>query len=195
MASVSWPGYDALIQKLQTLKDPDLMPVMEVWRATIIEGNRRGVLSGLDGHNRPAPALVYRNGAGRKTRNRRVPDYGTTRYTATINDNLTTKQYQQLTGPRLAPRGEQSRIIKNLFVDILVKGNPRTWALKGSWYEVRSRDGVEFLPTHFLGKWINKPFGWFKMPKYDLRPVRPEDRDMCFNALKAFVRQAWAKGI
>lgn len=185
MATVEWPGLPKLLKQLNNVANLDCMPLMERWAATIVEGNRAGVLSGRDGFDRPMTPLRYRNGAGRKTSNRRVPNYGTTRHQATAigqNDNLTTTEYQKLTGPRLAPRGESSRVIKNLHTEIR-HPEPNRWEAVGAWFNVISARGVPFLPFHFSGT--------RRLPRYDLRPVRPKDYEFCLNAAKAFLKAAF----
>src|SRR5262252_4562742 len=111
---VEWAGYPALQDGLQALAAFDATLLMNRWEEILTEGNRRGVLSGIDGYDRPMPPLKYRTGAGKRTANRRVPLYGTTKFGTTghgpyatgLHDNLTTAQYQELSGPRLAPRRE-----------------------------------------------------------------------------------------
>lgn len=182
MARVEWPGLARLVERLNKAKNADCTPLMERWCDTIVEGNRRGVLSGRDGFDNPMPPLKYRNGAGKKTANRKVGAYGTSKLTATplgTNDNLTTAQYKLLTGPRLAPRGEQSRAIKNLMTEVRRPTDSR-WEAVGAWFNVVSTKGVPFLPFHFDGA--------KNLPRYDLRPVRPRDYQFCLNALKAFAK-------
>lgn len=182
----NWAGFNQLDQMFYALGNFDPMPVLDQWDQIIVEGNRRGVLSGVDGHGVAAPPLQYRDGRGKKTRNRKAPNFGTTTFqlddagpfTALPNDNLTTAQYRKLTGPRLAPRGELSRSIKALGT-IIESVSDDTWRVVGSW-EAFSVKGVKFLPFHFDGDG--------NLPKYDLRPVRPEDLEFCGNALRGYLQ-------
>lgn len=183
MATFDFPGLVKIRQRLARIQNPDAEPLMLQWRQTIVEGNRRGVLSGRDGFDQPMPPLSYRGGAGKRTANRKVPDYGTTREAPIVGSgaNLTTRQYQQLTGPRLAPRGEASRVVRNLYDETRYDG--KRWEAVAGWHDVVSREGIEFLPYHFA-----KNRGRATFPRYDLRPIRPRDYQHCVNAFRA-----WAK--
>lgn len=191
--TVEWPGLTALVADLQALRNVDLFPVAEQCEQIIVEGNRRGVLAGLDGNNHPMPHLKYRGGAGKKTRNRRVPDYGTNLFQETghgplatgLHDNLSLAEYQKLTGPRLAPRREQSRIIKNLLTRIDHPTDDE-WEAIGAWVEVVDVEGRPFLRDHFDG---------IGQARYDLRPIRDEDMQFCRNALEAFANQDFFRSI
>jgi hypothetical protein len=189
-----WPGYDALQANLSHLTEFDAYPLMERWADIIVEGNRRGLLAGTDGYDNPMPALKYRDGKVKATRNRRVPMYGTSLYETTgignfgtgPNDNLPASKYRDLTGPRLAPRRDASRAIKNLHTEIRHDPTNKTWEVIGAWYQVVSEDGVPFLPFHFRGEG--------RLPTYDLRPIRAKDRQFALNALRAFVLQQFRQG-
>lgn len=191
--TVDWPDFGRLDQCLTALADFDAMPLMERWADIVVEGNRRGVLSGLDGHDRPMPPLKYRDGKGRPTANRKAGLYGTTAHGTTgrgpyatgLHDNLTTRQYQDLAGPRLAPRREQSRAVTNLHTEIRHPA-PDVWEVVGAWLEVVSEDGVSFLPFHLEGT--------ARLPRYDLRPVRPKDLQAAANALRAFLKEQFFAG-
>lgn len=186
--TIEWPGNQTLVQRVRAIPSVDFSPVMRQWTSILIEGNRRGVLSGRDGRDQPMPPLKYRNGRGRRTGNRKAPNYGTTAEPELLGDgaNLTTRQYQQLTGPRLAPRRERSRVIANLRAEIR-RPRPDRWEAVAAWFDVVSRRGVAFLPHHFEGG--------RHLPRYDLRPVRPRDYQFCLNALRAFARQVFFRGI
>jgi len=182
MATDTWPGFDALRVRLHGLAEPDASELVEEWERILVEGNRRGVLQGLDGHDRPMPPLKYRTGRGNPNKqNRRGRRFGMgveNRY-----DNLTTAQYQQLTGPRLAPRRLQSRAIKNLVTGSgRDPANDHQWFAEGRWDQVLSRDGKKFLPFHF------EPGPGSRLPKYDLRPVRPQDRQAARQLARQWVR-------
>lgn len=188
---VEWPGYEKLIRSLKATANVDCSPLMKTWNEHLIEGNRKGVLSGIDGFGRPAPPLIYRTGAGKKTSRRQVPLYGTNKHAPVggVGGNLTTTQYKQLTGPRLAPRGEASRVIKNLMPEIRHPTGKR-WEAVCAWFDVASNKGVPFLPYHFAA---NRGKAQFK--RYDLRPVRPETYQRCLNALKDFAKQRFFRSI
>jgi hypothetical protein len=185
--NVEWPQYVQLDERLRALEQFDPAPVLDQWAPMIYEGNRRGVLAGLDGHDVAMPPLKYRTGAGKATRKRKAGMYGTATAAKTgaglfasgLHDNLTRAEYEALTGPRLAPRKEQSRVIKNLEVHWHQLGDG-VWEVVGAWFQVISTKGVPFLPFHFNGEGHN--------PKYDLRPVRPKELEWCANVLKAHVR-------
>ena len=197
---IDWPGYATLDEGLRAIESLDAEPLMQRWCDILVEGNRRGVLSGVDGNDQPMPDLKYRTGAGKKTKNRRVgakpAGFGETLHETTgfgpyrsgLHDNLTTEEYQELTGPRLAPRLEQSRVIKNLHTEIRHEPGTTTWQAVAAWGDVVSTDGFPFLPVHFDGLKAGRG-GGFTMPRYDLRPVRQKDLQFCGNALKAFINE------
>ncbi len=181
---LTWDGYDRLRAKLQKLADPDASPLMDKWSDILIEGNRRGVLAGMDGNDRPMPALTYRNGEGfAGAKNRRGAAFGTTRDYRTKWDrripglnNLTSREYKESTGPRLAPRYAGSRVITNLYPGYgRDEANDFTWYAEAVWFDVVSEKGYPFLHVHFDGKRAGRGKG-FMMPRYDLRPVRLADR-------------------
>lgn len=99
-------------------------------------------------------------------------------YAVLPNNNLRADQYQQLTGPRLAPRRDQSRVIANY----LFKA-PRQmswgWLLTGYWRNVLTPKGRALLPMHFDA---TRPG-----MKYDLRGVRPWGVHKCRQLAKVFV--------
>lgn len=193
---VEWPEYSRVDEQLRALEEFDPLPLLERWRDIITEGNRRGVLSGLDGHDQPMPVLKYRDGKAKKTGNRKAGNFGTNRHETTghgpfatgLHDNLTSAQYQELTGPRLAPRREASRVIKNLETEIRYQSDTGLWEVVGAWRAVVSADDFPFLPVHFDGLRAGRGAG-FVMPKYDLRPVRPRDIEFAENELRAFCNQ------
>ncbi len=182
MASDPWPGFDRLVQRLHGLKDPDASELMEDWEKIIYEGNRRGVLQGLDGHGNPMTPLKYRNGRGNAAkRNRSGRSFG--KGGGMRGDNLTSSEYRKLTGPRLAPRRLQSRAITNL---VTAHGrdpaNHCQWFAEGNWDNVVNADGEKFYMAHF------EPRPGSRLPRYDLRPVRPEDKALARQVLRGWIR-------
>lgn len=181
-ATFDWSGFERFDRQLSGLVDPDFSPLMLDWEKTIVEGNRRGVLAGLDGNDRPMPHLKYRTGAGKKRiakwRNKGPNGFGTTLHPASaFGLGHTAADYEAATGPRLAPFGERSRIITNLFT-----GHGRdgaVWYAEGAWFEVVSDKGFPFLRVHFAG------LG--HMPRYDLRPIRPQDQALMGRQARAFM--------
>jgi hypothetical protein len=103
----------------------------------------------------------------------------TLHYAVLPNNNLRTDQYRKLTGPRLAPRRDQSRAIANL-----VFREPRLfgwgWRLEAYWKDVLTPKGRKLLPPHFEGR-IKKT------PAYDLRGVRPWGMERMRHIARAFV--------
>jgi hypothetical protein len=192
LSTVEWPGYAALqkrLSKLGTLTITETRPLLEEFERIIIEDNRKGVLSSLDKDGAPMVAVKYRNGVYKNVRARRGQKFGSTLGTykgigfgmqggSHLNGNLTTKEYKQLTGPPLAPRGEQSRVIANLKTGHGQDGN--SFYAVGSWKQVVSVKGKSFLPAHFNGSG--------HLPVRDLRGVRPWGMREAQKAVRA-----WAK--
>lgn len=198
MASrVEWVRFSDLTKQLETLKRCDCTPLLPQWSQILVEGNRRGVLSGVDGNDQPMPPLKYRpkqgTAAGKKTSNRQVPNYGTARFQSTgagpfatgLHDNLLTRQYELLTGPRLAPRGDASRVIKNLHDQSQADPANGRYECILAWFQVISTKGKPFLIYHF------DPESGSHLPKYDLRPIRRADFAFCMNALRAFAKKTF----
>lgn len=184
MATDPWPGFDAIRQRLHGLVDPDASPLVEDWERIIQEGNRRGVLQGVDGFGQPMPALRYRNGFGNPNKqNRKGRGFGKAAKESRY-DNLTTAEYRRLTGPRLAPRRLQSRVIRNLETGHgRDPGNRFQWFAVGAWDNVVNAKGEKFLMAHFA------PRPGSRLPRYDLRPVRPEDRRLARQKCREWARE------
>jgi hypothetical protein len=193
---VDLSGLDRLQSRLRAAVDvtkrADVRPVLRALGAVIVEDNRAGVLSGRDMNDQPMPPLRYRNGRGRRTayrnegfgkgRRRRFADNPP-------GDNLTASQYRKLTGPRLAPRRADSRIIRNLRLRVPIFERTPTgnrWVVSAAWVDVVSKKGVPFLNAHFNGR--------NRLPKYDLRGVRPagmrKARELWIRWARAAIQQA-----
>lgn len=173
-------GLDRLTQRFRLLINPDATPLMNTWEDIIVKDNRDGVLAGLDKNGiplipvtyRPKPPTQKRLTAAQKnnatTRARRGQFAGFGLHPAGLNNNLTTAEYQRLTGPPLAPRGAFSRVITNLKTGHELGIDPRTgattWQAVGVWFEIVNRKGLEFMHYHFdgIGQRVR-----------DLRGVRP----------------------
>jgi len=132
-----------------------------------IYGPRGGRLNSVITHVRePLPKLTVAQRLGQHHSKRRGIFAGHGPAASGLHNNLTSAEYRKLTGPRLAPRRQFSRVITNLLtghgrnVD-----NPSVWYAEGAWFEVVNQKGEKFLHCHFDGEGNN--------PQYDLRGVRP----------------------
>jgi hypothetical protein len=183
-------GLEHLQAKLRGVVDLDrranVKPVLDALGALIVEDNRAGVMAGKDKDGNPMPPLRYRDGKGRATKYR-PKSFGKGR--RGLNEaNLTAAQYRRLTGPRLAPRKGNSRVIHNLKVRKAIREktpNGIRWIVSAAWINVVSAKGRPFLTAHFDGKG--------RLPKYDLRGVRPdgmrEAREIWVRWAHAAIRQ------
>lgn len=178
-AEFSWLGFDALSRKLARLADPDATPLMEQWEDIIAEDNRKGVLEGTDMDGNDMPSLKYRGGSAAPKRARKGKAQGSVvgAHNPGVGGNLTTTEYRQLTGPRLAPRGENSRVITNFATAHGRDTSDRfRWFAVGKWLDVVNAKGEPFLHYHFDGLGRN--------PRYDLRGLRPWGRRLAREALR-----------
>jgi len=176
------PGDPVLVRAMGDL--------MKSWERRLEEGNRKGVLAGLDKDGNPAPVPSYRPFNPKKlTLAQRLGQRANLRrgkYNPGLGAGLTTAEYRRLTGPFLAPRKQFSRSITN--VETGHKRDPDrpyVWIAWAAWRDVVSRNGFHFLPVFFDGLPIGKNG---PRKRYDLRGVRPVDRDK----MKADLA-AWAK--
>lgn len=214
-ATVNTDGLNAVISRLKSvdsLRDrATVTPLLDEMMRTMYEDNRRGVMAGQDKDGKPAPPLRYRNAAaiqsgarsrssgafGVATRINTVTGRGMPRGAAPArlnaagnvailpNNNLPTKLYQRLTGPRLAPRRDQSRVIAN-YGFRPPKQMTWGWLLTGYWANVLTPKGRQLLPMHFDA---TRPG-----MKYDLRGVRPWGLERCRHLAKSFVLRLLAAG-
>ncbi len=167
--------------------------LMESWERRMEEGNRKGVLAGTDKDGNPAPKPSYRpfNPQKKLTVAQRLgqnPRLRRGKYNPGVGAGLTTAEYRRLTGPFLAPRKQFSRSITNVESGQYRRhdrAQPFIWVATIAWRDVVSRTGYHFLPVFFDGLPIgrNGP-----RKKYDLRGVRPVDREKMKGDL-----DAWAK--
>lgn len=168
--------YEALF-RLETMNSY-AGPLINAWSEVLVEDNRRGVMQGQQGDGSAMKPTKYR--LSLKQRGAGDPDdlffnesgesfnnfesagmfhFGSlggsgAGFKPSPSDSLTTRQYQQMTGPPLAPRGAASRVISNYRVNILTGTN--RIGVEGGWDDVLSREGVPFLPAHFFGATIRR---------------------------------------
>ena len=104
-------------------------------------------------------------------------------WTTAPHNNLTSAQYRLLGGPPLAPRDQFSRVITNLKVTIggPPNGSPN-WYAEGAWDEVVNVQGQPFLKFHFDGTG--------RLPRRDLRGVRPQGVAKAIDALRNWAKDA-----
>lgn len=185
-------GVDRLMTGLRALGDFDATPLMVTWTGLIEEDNRRGVLHGLDKDGVPMVAVKYRpkppgplkpnrsQRGGARANAKRGP-FPFNALGGVNHGNLTSAEYRLLGGTPLDPRDQFSRVVTNLKT-----GYGRTgpldmqWYAMGYWDEVVSTKGVPFLRFHFDGEG--------RLPRRDLRGVRPAGVAKALESLRAFAR-------
>lgn len=180
---------DKLRERLKQFGDIDASGLMVNWMKVIEEDNRRGVLAGTDKDGNRMRPVAYRpkrkveklsdqqrNGAKGRSKRGRFGGFGP--MAAGLHNNLTRQEYEALSGPPLAPRGQFSRVITNLRTGF-AKVQPNVWEATGLWFEVVSTKGRKFLGAHFKGK--------NKLPVRDLCGVRPEGREKARKAAVAWM--------
>jgi hypothetical protein len=185
-------GFDRIQRKLARLQNFDPRPLLDLWGAAILEDNRAGVLSGTDKDGNPMEPVKYRSGQGKPTRFRRrnfgaiAGDFkGFGPHASGLHGNLTTDQYKKLSGPPLAPRRDQSRVIANLkLIEPYQQGT--AWYVEAHWLDVVSINGVPFLPAHFGGKDTGRNHAT-KLPRRDLAGVRPAGRQKIVQLTRQYV--------
>jgi hypothetical protein len=165
----------SLVIKLGNLAHLDMAPLRVEVEAIIVEGNRRGILSGLDSAGVPLAKTTYRNSRARFTPGRKGARKGTRKgrfqgLGALANGNLTSAEYRRLDGPPLAPRREQSRVITN-FVTRSSQDADGALRFQAGWADVVSVKGIPFLPFHFAGS-----TGKRRLPRRNLVGIRPVDQ-------------------
>jgi hypothetical protein len=183
--------------KYRKLENPDVAPLMASWSQIMTDDNRRKVLAGEDRYGSHMIAVRYRpkgptvgiraKSAARFRNNAtgkgRFGGFGP--HAAGLHNNLRKSEYEQLTGPPLAPRGVFSRVITN-FGTSVVQMSPTEWEVVGGWSEVVSTRGVAFLRAHFEGSG--------NLPVRDLRGVRPVGLVMVRKSLVDWLRDQIRRG-
>lgn len=152
---------------LLDLADLDFGTVMEDWEKILQADNRRGLMQGLDGAGKPMEEVTYRPKAVNKVDLTILPF-----------NNLTSSHYRSLGGPALAPRGLESRTIKN-FRTASARLPSGDWAVVGAWEGIADVHGEAFIAAHFEGRG--------HLPKRDLRGVRPQALGEAEAALRQFL--------
>lgn len=188
-----------LRRRLGKLAVIDARPLMVSFMKIIADDNRRGVLAGLDKDGRPMVPVTYRpvgkpkrvtpaqrNIANRKGRPLRGRFGGLGPMAAGLHNNLTTREYERLGGPPLAPRSAYSRVITNLLTGFQ-RLSPARWEAYGYWDQVVSTRGVPFLHAHFIGARAGRNRK-MRLPRRDLRGVRQQGKLDARRAAVNFVR-------
>lgn len=164
--TINTAAIDRTLQRLAGLANVTdkvtVEPLLTDLYRVIVEDNRYKVFNSIDRDGRPAPPLNYRMASkfqsaqfkgglrgmqnpGQKGRFKgKAPERGR----VLAHNNLTTAQYTQMTGPRLAPRRDSSRIIANLKLKRFFF-NGGTWWVEAYWADVLTPKGFELLPFHF----------------------------------------------
>lgn len=184
-------------KRLAGIASPNFAPLMVSFMKIITDDNRKGVLAGTDRRGVPMDPVKYRplGGKGERltkaqrnvanARVRRGSYAGHGPHAAGLHNNLTRREYERLGGPPLAPRGAYSRAITNLKTGWQSYGSE--WEAYGYWDEVVSVKGTPFLHAHFVGASTGRGRRT-RLPRRDLRGVRPEGMSLARKAVKNYMR-------
>ena len=161
-----------LQKMLFSIENPDFSDLMNSIRVVIDEDHVKGIMAGKDKDGNTTTPVTYRTGivSPLKSRGKNGQTIKNWRFQgplATSDDNLTTSEYRKLTGPPLAPRGLNSRIVRNYQTAAGVDG--KNWWVQATLVNVLNRKGKPFMHYHFEGSG--------RLPQRDMRGVRPEGRE------------------
>jgi hypothetical protein len=185
-------GLDRTMAALRSLTNLNATPLMKTWMDIMEADNRRGVLQGLDKDGAPMVAVSYRPippGPLKTTKAQRGGRRANARaggFTGGVGGNLTSYEYRLLGGPPLAPRDQFSRVITNFKTDY-AELRPGYWQATFWWDDVVNAQGEPFLRYHFDGAILK---GGGRLPRRDLRGIRPDGRRQIMDALQNWARLA-----
>jgi hypothetical protein len=149
MRGFSAAGLNAIAAKFDKIRAADHTTLMLDWEATMLADNKRGVLAGEDKNGSPLLPVTYRPKgpalSGNRKSDRGYKGFGPS--AAGLHGNLSSSEYRRLSGPPLAPRGANSRVITNFFTRHGRNGGQ--WFVEGAWLDVVSVSGVAFLAFLF----------------------------------------------
>jgi hypothetical protein len=176
-------GLDHVAAGLRRLQSPNVQPLLDSCMLIIEADNRQGIMAGTDKDGVPMRAVTYRpQGPPKRFAKRKVGAFN-----PGTGGNLSSVEYRRLGGPPLAPRGTASRVITNLHTGSGRESDTR-WYVIGYWEDVVSSGGVPFLIAHFEGRTITTKRAVIKLPRRDLRGLRPAGREKARTALRAWAR-------
>ncbi len=178
-------------------------PLVKCWESVLEDGNRRGVLTGLDKDDKPAPQLhggpvgtakklSVAQRPGQHPNRRRGRYAGRGEYEEILaNNNLPTRELAKLAGPYAAPRRQFSRLITNLTTGSgRDPSDPKVWRAGAAWVEVVIPKGQPILHMIFDGTDTLNP--------YDLRGIRAEEKAEMWESFRAWakleIRKRWDNG-
>jgi len=195
-------GLDRISTGLRALGDPDCTLLMQSWMAIMAEDNRQGILQGLDKDGIPMVPVKYRprppgplkptkeQRGGQRANAGKIRPLGFGPHISGLHGNLSSAEYRLLGGPPLAPRDQFSRVIANYETDF-AKLREGYWQATFFWRDVVDVKGRPFLRYHFDGAG--------RLPRRDLRGIRPTGMARAMDALRAFasdlLRQAFGRGL
>ena len=160
-----------LQKMLYSIVHPDFSNLMNSIRVAMDEDHVKGIMAGKDKDGNTTTPVTYRNGViDRKlVKAMKKQAINNWRYQAPIaidaaDANLTTAEYKKLSGPPLAPRGLNSRIIRNYATQAGFDGN--NWWVEAALIDIVNKKGNPFMQYHFEGSG--------RLPQRDMRGIRPE---------------------
>jgi hypothetical protein len=154
--------------------DPDFTYLTRRIQAIMQEDHTRAILGGLDKDGTPFASVTYRGGTILPVKRGDKSGKGIGPALQNEFGNLSSSQYRRLTGPPLAPRGRNSRIIANYATEAGKSGNQ--WFVQSFLDDIVSRKGVPFMQYHFTGAGRN--------PIRDDRGIRPWGRERILAAVR-----------
>lgn len=167
MSGATWEGFDELNALLDRLGQPPPEGMFEELEEVIQRDNERGILAGTDRNGNPMKPTKRQGLAQGHWAGTVLPDGRIVRYyqSGQTPGPRAPADGGDGSGPPLAPKGKQSRVIKDL-VTAHFENKPGEWHVIGAWENVLSRKGVPFLPFHFRGEG--------KLATRDIAGLRPE---------------------
>lgn len=185
----------------------DPTPLLETLEEVMWEDNRRGVMAGTNMNDVEMKHCEYRLSLASANPSMtpgvgELPTQFTRREGNDFGSSLKTHEYQQLSGPPLAPRGEGSRVISNYRTDNFREGN--VWVIEGAWIDILSAKGVPFIHAHFIGLHGSYPGRYasnkgkrygVNLPRRDLRGLRQWGRNEARNQVNAWAKIQIAESI
>lgn len=184
MATVDWPEFDRHLRPVVALggiDESDLEPLFARWARSWMEDHRQCVLSEQSKDGTPIRPVTYRGSVAVAKKTRKGRKFGAAfgkfagfgPFAVGLNNNLTNAEYKKLTGPALAPRGDDSRILTNALTD---------WGKTGS---------GEFQLVAYLDEVVDTSGNPFMTQQFesgrDYRGISPWGVDRIKKDLDAFV--------